>query len=170
MSANSALAWTESTWKLSTDFGPKLPMKDLYRLYIDEVGNHDMKPTLGENERFLSLLGVIVNSEYMADVVQPDMRRIKRDFFHRSRLWHEILAIKKDTPKGVPMYSGLRHQRTSTSTEWIDHSIPEAPCFSSTISSFSGTLGKKSGDVSVPGGILLARPADVQIPSRWYHS
>lgn len=77
-------------------------MKDLYRLYIDEVGNHDMKPTLGENERFLSLLGVIVNGEYMADVVQPDMRRIKRDFFHRSRLWHEILAIKKRHPEGCP--------------------------------------------------------------------
>lgn len=56
-------------------------MNHLYRLYIDEVGNHDMRPDLGENERFLSLFGVIVNGQHMLDVIQPDVRRIKRAYF-----------------------------------------------------------------------------------------
>ena len=38
-------------------------MKNLYRIYIDEVGNHNMKEPIGENERFLTLFGVIVNGE-----------------------------------------------------------------------------------------------------------
>ena len=56
-------------------------MNELYRLYIDEVGNHDLRPNLSENERFLSLFGVAVNNQHMADVIQPEARRIKRDFF-----------------------------------------------------------------------------------------
>lgn len=56
-------------------------MKSLYRLYIDEVGNHDLRPDLDENERFLSLFGVAVENHHMVDVIQPEMRRIKREFF-----------------------------------------------------------------------------------------
>ena len=56
-------------------------MKDLYRLYIDEVGNHDIRPDIDENERFLTLFGVIVNGQYMADIIQPQMQQIKREFF-----------------------------------------------------------------------------------------
>lgn len=56
-------------------------LSPLYRLYIDEVGNHDMRPDLDENERFLSLFGVIVEGQHMIDVIQPDMRGIKQAFF-----------------------------------------------------------------------------------------
>jgi hypothetical protein len=81
-------------------------MKDLYRLYIDEVGNHDMKPTLGENERFLSLFGVIVNGEYMADVVQPDMRGIKRDFFQQDPD-EPVIFHRKDIARFRGAFSSL---------------------------------------------------------------
>lgn len=53
----------------------------LFRLYIDEVGNHDLRPDLNENERFLSLFGVAVVNQPMVDLIQPEMRQIKRDFF-----------------------------------------------------------------------------------------
>ena len=56
-------------------------MTQLYRLYIDEVGNHDMTPHPGENERYLSLFGVITERQQMLNVIQPDMRRIKIKFF-----------------------------------------------------------------------------------------
>lgn len=56
-------------------------MKLLYRLYIDEVGNHDLRPDLDENERFLSLFGVATTNREMMDVIQPDVRKIKQDFF-----------------------------------------------------------------------------------------
>jgi len=38
----------------------------LFRIYIDEVGNHDMRHTDNPNERFLSLSGIIIESEHNA--------------------------------------------------------------------------------------------------------
>lgn len=56
-------------------------MKNLHRIYIDEVGNHDMKENISEDERFLTLFGVIVNGHHMQTVIQPDMRKIKEKYF-----------------------------------------------------------------------------------------
>ena len=55
----------------------------LYRIYIDEIGNHDMqvKTVTDPNARFLILFGVIVEREYMLHTLQPEMNKIKRDFF-----------------------------------------------------------------------------------------
>ena len=52
----------------------------LYRLYIDEVGNHDMGPTLPEEERFLTLFGIWTSLGEIATAVQPDMKAIKEEF------------------------------------------------------------------------------------------
>ena len=53
----------------------------LYRIYVDEVGNHDMTHADDPNQRFLSLTGVILESEYTLHVLQPEMDQLKRDFF-----------------------------------------------------------------------------------------
>ena len=55
----------------------------LYRIYIDEIGNHDMqlKTVTDPNARFLTLFGVIIEREYMLHTLQPKMNQIKRDFF-----------------------------------------------------------------------------------------
>lgn len=58
-------------------------MHHLYRLYIDEVGNHDMKPTLADNERYLTLFGVIVQGSHMLNTIQPQMRAIKQAYFQQ---------------------------------------------------------------------------------------
>lgn len=71
-------------------------MKPLYRLYIDEVGNHDLRPDLDKNERYLSLFGVAVNNQHMVDVVQPEMRRIKREFFADGDPDEPIIFHRKD--------------------------------------------------------------------------
>lgn len=55
----------------------------LYRLYVDEVGNHAIHENLGDNERYLTLFGVIVERSEMINVIQPDMRRIKLKFFQQ---------------------------------------------------------------------------------------
>jgi hypothetical protein len=55
----------------------------LYRLYIDEVGNHDLTHADDFNQRFLSLTGVILESAYTLSVVQPEMDRLKREYFQR---------------------------------------------------------------------------------------
>lgn len=52
----------------------------LYRLYIDEVGNQDLTHT-DANERFLSLTGVIIESQYCIEELVPEMEEIKRRFF-----------------------------------------------------------------------------------------
>ncbi len=53
-----------------------------YRLYIDEVGN----PNLGasrtdENNRYLSLTGLIMSLDYLRDVAHPRLEEVKRRHF-----------------------------------------------------------------------------------------
>lgn len=45
----------------------------LYRIYIDEVGNHDLTHADDPNQRFLSLTGVILESDYTLRVLQSEM-------------------------------------------------------------------------------------------------
>lgn len=76
--------------------------KNLYRLYIDEVGNHDMKDTISKGERFLTLFGVIASYEEMVNTIIPEMRRIKFDHFNQDQdepiIFHrkEIVTFKGD--------------------------------------------------------------------------
>ncbi len=53
----------------------------LYRIYIDEVGNHDMVHADDPNQRFLGLTGVILESDYTLHVLKPEMDAIKATFF-----------------------------------------------------------------------------------------
>jgi hypothetical protein len=55
----------------------------LYRIYIDEVGNHDMnvRTVTDPNQQFLTLFGIAVERKHMLDVVQPEMNEIKRHYF-----------------------------------------------------------------------------------------
>lgn len=53
----------------------------LYRIYIDETGNLDLTHADDPNQRFLALTGVILESEYNAKTLKPDIDSIKRDFF-----------------------------------------------------------------------------------------
>lgn len=54
---------------------------NVYRSYIDEVGNHDMEHVDDPNERLLGLTGVILESDHVRDVLIPDMAEIKARFF-----------------------------------------------------------------------------------------
>lgn len=53
----------------------------LYRIYIDEVGNHDLTHTEDPNHRFLSLTGVILESKYTRLKFIPELDEIKRKYF-----------------------------------------------------------------------------------------
>ena len=53
----------------------------LYRCYVDEVGNHDMEHADDPSIRFLSLSGVIVERCYYVEHIQPDIAKLKRQFF-----------------------------------------------------------------------------------------
>lgn len=60
-------------------FAQILNMK--YRIYIDEVGNPDLKSSLNPDHRFLCLTGVVFNVEYVRDIFQPDMEALKAKYF-----------------------------------------------------------------------------------------
>ena len=53
----------------------------LHRIYIDEVGNHDLTHADDPNQRFLSLTGVILEAAYTTHTLQPEMDEIKRMYF-----------------------------------------------------------------------------------------
>lgn len=98
-------------------------MKNLYRLYIDEVGNHDMKPGLGENERFLSLFGVIVNGEQMLNQIQPDMRRLKINYFQQDPD-EPVIFHRKDIVKYRRPFNSLyadKEKRRAFADEMLAH-------------------------------------------------
>lgn len=54
--------------------------KPEYRLYVDEVGNSDLKASRNPNHRYLSLTGVILKLGYVASTVFPTMEELKKNF------------------------------------------------------------------------------------------
>lgn len=74
----------------------------LYRVYIDEVGNHDLSHVDDPNQRFLSLTGVIVESQYVLHTLQPEMDQIKREFFQHDPdepvVFHRKELVNKARP------------------------------------------------------------------------
>jgi hypothetical protein len=52
-----------------------------YRLYVDEVGNADLDSSDDPNHRFLSLTGVIIELDHVAQTVSPQLDTLKRTFF-----------------------------------------------------------------------------------------
>lgn len=54
----------------------------MYRLYIDETGNADLKASQTDpNHRFLSLTGIIMHVDYTRTVAHPDLEALKTTFF-----------------------------------------------------------------------------------------
>ncbi len=74
----------------------------LYRIYIDEVGNHDLTHADDPNQRFLLLTGVIVESQYVLHTLQPEMDQIKREFFQHDPdepvIFHRKELVNKIRP------------------------------------------------------------------------
>ena len=74
----------------------------LYRIYIDEVGTHDLTHADDPNQRFLSLTGVILESDYTLRVLQPEMDHLKREFFQRDPdvpvIFHRKEMVNKRPP------------------------------------------------------------------------
>jgi uncharacterized protein DUF3800 len=53
----------------------------LYRIFIDEVGNHDMKSSDDPNHRYLGLTGVIMTLEYETGEFTTALNSLKEDIF-----------------------------------------------------------------------------------------
>lgn len=78
-----------------------------HRLYVDEVGNSDLGASADPNHRYLSLTGVILELDHVADVVVPQMERLKTAFFRHHPDEPLILHRKELMNKKYP-FAALR--------------------------------------------------------------
>ena len=79
----------------------------LYRIYIDETGNHDMIHADNPNQRFLALTGVILESNYIAENLQPEMSAIKYRFFQNDPD-EPVIFHRKEMVNRRPPFEALR--------------------------------------------------------------
>lgn len=80
----------------------------LYRIYIDETGNHDMTHADDPNQRFLALTGVILESETNTSILQPEMDAIKRQFFQKDPDT-PVIFHRKEMVNRRPPFEALRN-------------------------------------------------------------
>jgi hypothetical protein len=89
----------------------------LCRIYVDEVGNHDLTHTDDPNQRFLSLTGVILESSYTLRVLQPEMDQIKRELFQDDPdepvIFHRKEMVNKRPPFHLLRDVDLEHRFNS---------------------------------------------------------
>ena len=79
----------------------------IFRIYIDEVGNHDLNSADNPNERFLSLTGIILESHYTLETVIPQLDALKRRFFQRDPD-EPIILHRKELINKRPPFQALR--------------------------------------------------------------
>jgi hypothetical protein len=60
-----------------------VPAAPRYRLYIDEVGNADLKSSADPNHRYLGLTGVIIELAYEELIIDPGLTALKRKYFEK---------------------------------------------------------------------------------------
>lgn len=82
-----------------------------YRIYIDEVGNPDLESSENPNHRFLSLTGVILELEYVASVVHPQMEDLKLRYF-RAHPDEPIIFHRKEMVNARAPFESLRGAST----------------------------------------------------------
>lgn len=77
----------------------------MYRMYVDEVGNHDLKASHVPNHRYLSLTGLILDLEYVHLVVSPKLESLKSRHFASHCDEPLILHRKELVNKNYPFHS-----------------------------------------------------------------
>ena len=78
-----------------------------YRLYIDEVGNSDLRASTNPNHRYLSLTGVIVSLDYVASDLHPRIEDLKARYFG-SHPDTPLILHRKELVNQRPPFDALR--------------------------------------------------------------
>jgi len=94
-------------------------MLEKYRLYLDEVGNSDLKSAADPNHRFLSLTGIIVSLSYVRTVLHPQLEQLKQNYFG-SHPDDPLVLHRKELLYGHPPFSVLKDTDTR---ERFDHEL-----------------------------------------------
>lgn len=97
----------------------------LYRLYCDEVGNHDMEHVDDPNQRFLGLTGVVVESEHVRQTIQPQMNQLKSQFFTSDPdepvIFHRKELVNKHPPFDVLLDADVEREFNSALLNYLTH-------------------------------------------------
>lgn len=80
-----------------------------YRLYVDEVGNSDIKSSENIEHRYLSLTGVAFELDYVSKTLYPELEQIKNDFFN-SHPDDPIIFHRKEILRKKPPFSVLQNE------------------------------------------------------------
>lgn len=78
-----------------------------FRMYVDEVGNSDLDSSDNPNHRFLSLTGIILELEYVRQVLYPEMEKLKTEFF-KSHPDDPVILHRKEIMNAYFPFSSLR--------------------------------------------------------------
>lgn len=78
----------------------------LFRIYIDEVGNPDLNHSDNPNHRFLSLTGVIIESDHVKSVVFPQLEQLKSKYFD-SHPDDPVILHRKEMVNSRPPFESL---------------------------------------------------------------
>ena len=82
-----------------------------YRLYIDEVGDTGLKLVNDPEHRFLSLTGVIAESDYVRRRIHPELEDIKTRYFD-SHPDEPVVLHRKELVNGLWPYQALKDADT----------------------------------------------------------
>ncbi len=78
-----------------------------FRMYVDEVGNPDLRSSDDPNHRFLSLTGVIMDLEHVRKVVNPEMEALKHRYF-AAHPDEPLILHRKELLNRKPPFEALR--------------------------------------------------------------
>jgi hypothetical protein len=83
----------------------------MYRLFIDETGTHDLSGAHDDNNRYLSLTGLIFNLRYIQRILEPELARFKQRHLPGDNPENIVLHRKEIVNKRGP-FSVLRDVET----------------------------------------------------------
>ena len=84
-----------------------------YRMYVDEVGNPDVKSSDNPLHRFLSLTGVIIDLAHIRETVHPQMEELKLNYFN-SHPDDPVIFHRKELVNAKHPFEVLHDSKTHT--------------------------------------------------------
>jgi Protein of unknown function (DUF3800) len=85
-----------------------------FRMYVDEVGNNDLRASQDPNHRYLSLTGVVLELGYVDKVVFPGLEELKKRYFG-SHPDEPIVLHRKELVNKKPPFDALRDPKIEQS-------------------------------------------------------
>ena len=93
------------------------PITMKYRMYIDEVGNSDLKSSENPLHRFLSLTGVIIDLDYVRDTLFPEMENLKAKYF-KYHPDEPLIFHRKELVNSKRPFEALRDEKIKKSFDF----------------------------------------------------